>query len=237
MLACNNNLPPPKRVLECTFDFLSPKDLSRCASVCKIWNAVANQERLWKKFITKEQQFDGLNKKIFINQKKIQKSGNFYDHPSYFDDKGFIHDIKVGSSSSFDPQPLKLLLVDGRIVQLFVANNPWRAPSNRDSKMVYQFCVFCKHKRFESELFNSTEDDFETVTNILRIGGGRETLFTCQKLTCQAEKWFDFADNVAQDKFYATSTFEYISQLPKIIAQDQSEFNKHIILKNKIVVL
>ena len=150
----------------------------------------------------------------------IQDIGNLHNCSHYFDSQGTIHDIRINSSFEFNPRSIEFLLKDGRKVSLFLDNNPWRATSEgKHASMVYQYCVFCKEKRFENESFSGTEGDFRAVENTIRPGSG-ETLFTCRKLSCLAEKWFDFADNIAEDKFRSIFTLNKISQLAETISKE-----------------
>lgn len=75
-------------------------------------------------------------------------------------------------------------------------------------------------KRFENESFSGNEGDFRTVENTVRPGSG-ETLFTCRKLSCLAEKWFDLADNIAEDKLHSIFTLNEISKLPETIVKEK----------------
>lgn len=43
-----NAVPENFEVLQCVFGFLDARDLARVSAVCKLWNAVANTELLWR---------------------------------------------------------------------------------------------------------------------------------------------------------------------------------------------
>lgn len=61
----------PTEIIESVFELLPSKELSVCASVCKVWQIVADQEKLWKKFITEKERMPDLkSKQIFINKNK-----------------------------------------------------------------------------------------------------------------------------------------------------------------------
>ena len=148
---------------------------------------------------------------------------NEYYSSHYFDNEGRPH--AADPSVEFNPQSITISLKDGRKVDLFLLNNPWRALSEggmvyKDSAMVYQYCVFCKEKRFENESFSGSESKFQDVENITSLGKG-ECLFTCRKLSCLAEKWFDLTDNIAKDKYYSIFSFNGICKLPEIISKEK----------------
>lgn len=70
----------PKEILESIFKMLSPKELSICASICKAWQSIADQEKLWKEFITEKENLLGLkSKQIFINNNKSKFFSVFSD--------------------------------------------------------------------------------------------------------------------------------------------------------------
>lgn len=98
----------------------------------------------------------------------ISDRSNFHNCSHYFDSKGIIHDIGISSSFEFNPQPIAFLLKNGRIINLFLENNPWRATSEGEhASMVYQYCIFCKEKRFENESFSGNKGDFKTCLSIV----------------------------------------------------------------------
>lgn len=125
--------------------------------------------------------------------------GNYYTCSHCFDTNGAIH---AAGDPFFEigPQPMKIQLEDTRCVDLFVANNPWRAASEEDNSMLYQFCIFCKDQKFENEAFNGSIDDFQKVKSILT--NERRARYTCQKAVCFA-KWHNVAENLSEEMYHA----------------------------------
>lgn len=138
----------------------------------------------------------------------------------YFDCKGITHDIKTDSLLNFNPLTINLSLKDGRVMSLFLANNPWRATSkDRQPQMAYQYCVFCKEKRFENGSFNGSEVDFKKIENTLRPGSG-ESLFFCQKSSCWIT-WRNLSQNISEDKFDSVFSLSKIDKFPETILKEQ----------------
>lgn len=149
----------------------------------------------------------------------IQDRSNLHSYSHYFDDRGFIQDVNPTVES--DPQPIQFSLNDGRVVSLFLVNNPWRATlESQHAQMVYQYCVFCRDKRFENDFFSGSEGHFLTVKEVIRPGGG-ESLFTCRKLTCLVEKWFDLTNHISDEEFYSFTSLRKIHRLPEIRVKEQ----------------
>ena len=63
----------PSELFESVFKLLPSKELCICASVCKVWQSIADQEKLWARFIPETQHISGLkSKQIFIDRNKSQ---------------------------------------------------------------------------------------------------------------------------------------------------------------------
>jgi hypothetical protein len=151
----------------------------------------------------------------------INNNINFYSQSHYFDIEGHVHDIEVGSTKNLDPQLMGFLKKDGSVLQLYLANNPWRATTKQAHSKIHQYCVFCNTKRFENKIFHGTEKAFKELMDSKVRSGGGECLFQCKDLKCQGEKWFDLADNLPSETISSIFTLNNTYQLPEIVAQDQ----------------
>lgn len=151
----------------------------------------------------------------------IRDTGSFYSKSHYFDSKGHVHDVEVGSVAKMNPEPMGFLSEDGRILQLYLANNPWRATNQLAHSKIYQYCVVCNAKRFSDETFYGPKEDFQGLMDSKVRPGSGECLFQCKDLKCQGERWFDLADNLPNEAFQTIFTFSNTHQLPTIVAQER----------------
>lgn len=147
----------------------------------------------------------------------IPNQDSFHLNAHYYNTQGALYRVHEKGTYEFIPAPLKIVLKNRQIVILYVLNNPWRTENKHDHQMVYQFCVFCKEKRFDNRPFQGPFEGFKEIKRKAR----KDILYNCQNVSCTSEKWLSLIKNLDLQIFNALFSTSHTKEMPDIIFQNQ----------------